>query len=288
MAKARGLRAVVPVAGIGSRLLPLTRLFPKELLPLGRKLVLDYVVEELERAEVHEALFILSPRKPQIRTYLEEINPPKALKAFFAMQEEPKGSGDALLYAEEWVGEGPFVVAFGDCILDSKGWETPLIRLLADYERCEAEAGLLVEEVPLERVTHYGVVAPKNPEDAASLRRGPFFVRDVVEKPTIAEAPSRYVVAARWILSPRIFQAIRENPPDSRGEWNVPDALRRLLQRGARVIATPLQSGEARRDIGNWESFLCETVRAALKDPEYGAAVRGIVKEERFDRIDGV
>lgn len=270
-------RAVVPVAGQGSRLRPLTHLLPKELLPVGRKLVLDYVIEELYAAGIREALFIVSPRKPQIRTYLEEIvGAGTGLRFAFAVQEEPKGSGDALLYAAEWVGEQPFVVAFGDCIIASSPVGAPLKRLLQAFKQHEVEAAILVEEVERGRLSHYGVVAPAETESHET----PFLIRDIVEKPSMDEAPSFFVVAARWILKPTIFDAIRRSSPDPRGEWNIPDALRKLLDARPRAVAVPLLQGEARRDIGSWDSFLVETVRSAINDPEYGSQIRRVAAKE--------
>ncbi|HLI48048.1 MAG TPA: sugar phosphate nucleotidyltransferase [Chthonomonas sp.] len=270
-------RAVVPVAGQGSRLRPLTHLLPKELLPVGRKLVLDYVIEELYAAGIREALFIVSPRKPQIRTYLEEIvGAGTGLHFAFAVQEEPKGSGDALLYAADWVGEQPFVVAFGDCIIASSPVGAPLKRLIQAFKQHEVEAAILVEEVERERLSRYGVVAPAE----TNSHEAPFLIHDIVEKPSVDVAPSSFVVAARWILKPTIFDAIRRSSPDPRGEWNIPDALRKLLGARPRAIAVPLLQGEARRDIGSWGSFLAETVRSAINDPEYGPQIRRVAAKE--------
>ncbi|CCW35716.1 UDP-glucose pyrophosphorylase [Chthonomonas calidirosea] len=270
-------RAVVPVAGQGSRLRPLTHLLPKELLPVGRKLVLDYVMEELHAAGIREALFVISPRKPQIRTYLEEIvGASTGLHFAFAVQEEPKGSGDALLYAAEWVGAQPFVVAFGDCILDSSPVGAPLKRLIQAFEQHQVEAAVLVEEVERERLSRYGVVAPVETVSQAT----PFLIHDIIEKPGVDAAPSSFVVAARWILKPTIFEAIRRSSPDPRGEWNIPDALHHLLGSQPRAVAVPLLEGEARRDIGSWGSFLMETVRSAMNDPEYGAQIRRVAAKE--------
>jgi UTP--glucose-1-phosphate uridylyltransferase len=281
----RIVKAVLPAAGLGTRLRPLTRALPKELLPIGRLPVLAHIVRELRGAGITQALFIVSERKPQIRAYFgdeyagddaadqAETLPP--LRCDYVCQEEQRGLGDALLHAQAWVGDDPFVVAFGDCLIETtppQASSEPLRRLIATHLKEQAAATVLVEEVPWERVGRYGVLAPQ--ESTVSTPTLPFAARDIVEKPTPEEAPSNLVVAARWILQPTIFAALRGAALDPRGELNLTDAVRALRQAGAPLWAVPLQAGEARRDIGNFESFFAAFVRAALRDPQAGDAAR--------------
>ena len=309
-------RAVVPAAGLGSRLRPLTRAFPKELLPVGREPVLSYIATELREAGITDVLFIVSDSKPQIRAFFGDVYegerpdlPP--LKCEYVTQQEQRGSGDALLYAEAWVGNAPFVVAFGDCIIEGVGswalgirehtasgnfiqsaeppaciehpipntqYPTPLQRLIATHIHQQSAATVLVERVERAKVSRYGVVAPRGVLDTVPLE--PFALADIVEKPRVEDAPSDLVIAARWALSPGVFALLRQTELDARGERNITDAVRALGQAGKPLWAVPLRPGEARRDIGNFESFFAQFVRAAMRDAEFGSAIQRVAREE--------
>jgi UTP--glucose-1-phosphate uridylyltransferase len=278
-------KAVLPAAGFGTRLRPLTSAFPKELLPVGRKPVLAHIAGELQRAGITHALFVISERKPQIRAFLgdaytsDETAHLPPLHCAYEIQPEQRGSGDAVLRAEDWVNGEPFVVAFGDCLMDAPDPAEPLRRLIAAHGAQASVATTLVEQVPWENVSRYGVVAPQAPQPDPPTE--PFALADMIEKPARADAPSNLVVAARFVLTPILFDALRRTASDARGEQNLPDALRLLGQEGHPLLAVPLRPGEARRDIGNFESFFGAFVRAALRDPEYGASVRQVIAEEQ-------
>lgn len=306
-------KAVIPAAGLGTRLRPLTYAFPKELLPVGREPVLSHIVTELREAGITEALFIVSESKPQIRQFFGDIYtgnrgdlPP--LHCSYTMQVEQHGLGDALLYSESWVGADPFVVAFGDCIMEGReGEPSPLQRLVATHVGQQAEATVLVELVDRAKVSRYGIVAPRpddllwgakadsvsHPGSSGSLLIeespvDPFPMADIVEKPSVESAPSRLAVAARWIVTPALFPYLRAASLDARGERNMTDGVRALLAHGAATgdgartggWAVPLRPGEARRDIGNFESFFAQFVRSALRDPEFGESIRLLVERE--------
>ena len=282
-------KAVIPAAGLGTRLRPLTNAFPKELLPIGRKPVLAHIAAELRGAGITDALFIVSEQKPQIRSYFGDVYsgdetdsakerdlPP--LRCSYAVQERQRGLGDALLYAEEWAAGSSFAVAFGDCMIDATDPSAPLRRLLTAHSEYNAAATVLAETVARDKVFRYGVLAPEDP--AASISDIPFPVKDIIEKPSPEQAPSNLVVAARWALSARIFHFLRQVEPDIRGELNLTDAVRALLAAGGSFWAAPLIAGEKRRDIGNFETFFTSFVRAALCDSEYGESVCRAASEE--------
>jgi len=283
-------RAVIPAAGFGTRLQPLTRAIPKELLPIGREPVLAHIASELREAGITDALFIISARKPQIRDYFGDIYAPDTagaphlppLRCTYLEQQEQRGSGDAVLCAEEWAGADSFVVAFGDSILESPIPAAPLKRLLAAHRAFGSSASALVEAIDPRQVSRYGVVAPLfSPDSPSSVPESdPFEIADIVEKPSLEEAPSNLVVAARWVFAPAIFAALRSVGMDARGELNIPDPVRLLLRTGHRACAAPLLSEEARRDIGNYETFFAQFVRAAMRDPECGAAIRAVAADE--------
>jgi UTP--glucose-1-phosphate uridylyltransferase len=278
-------RAVIPAAGLGTRLRPLTNAIPKELLPIGRLPVLAHVAAELRSAGFTEALFIVSDSKPQIRSYFGDLyaadngcldapNHLPPLRCSYVVQTQQRGLGDALLYAEEWTDGLPFAVAFGDCIIDAPDPSAPLRRLVAAHTARSAGATVLTEAVPRENVFRYGVLAPETslPPDG----NGVFRVAGIVEKPSPEDAPSNLVVAARWILGPAIFTYLRRSVPDSRGEIGLTDAVRDLINDGGAVWAAPLKDGEQRSDIGNFETFFAAFVRAAIRDKELGSLTRGV------------
>ncbi len=264
------LRAVIPAAGLGTRLRPITRVLPKELLPIGRRLLVDYVIDELRACGITQALFIVSQQKPQIRQYLGSVvgsdnDEYAALHIDYALQEEPKGSGHAVLCARDWAAGEPVAVVFGDCLIESNADIPPLARLIDTFKTNRAAASILVETVGAENVHKYGIVDPAEGEDA--LSNEPFRLRNIVEKPSINDAPSRRAAAARWVIAPEVMDELAETPVDLRGEVNLPDAIRRVLQKGGRAWAVPLQGDEARRDIGSPDSYIEQFVRTALKDP---------------------
>jgi UTP--glucose-1-phosphate uridylyltransferase len=274
-------RAVLPAAGLGTRLRPLTRAFPKELLPVGRKPVLAHIASELLGAGIDQALFVVSERKPQIRSFFGEIYEDDVtgglLHCAYVVQEQQRGLGDALLCSADWAAGEPFVVAFGDCMIDAPDPSAPLRRLLAAHLGNGSDATVLTEQVELEKVVRYGVLAPA--EAQPTMPTEPFALKDIVEKPALQDAPSRNVVAARWILAPAIFDILRRTPLDSRGELNLTDAVRTLKQEGGSLWAVPLRPGEFRRDIGNFETFYAAFIRAALSDPEFGTSARRVAQE---------
>ncbi len=276
-------KAVIPAAGFGTRLQPFTSYIPKELLPIGRKPVLGYVLDELQHAGIQETLFIVSDRKPQIQAFFgDEYRgdnsslPP--LRCSYVVQAKQSGSGDAILCAEDWVAGEPFVVAFGDSLIDAlQEGSAPLRRLIAAFDQRSAGAAILVERIAREKVFRYGVVAPLEPREEYTE---PFALRTIVEKPSVEEAPSNLVIAARFVLRPAIFSILRETPQDRRGELNLPDAICRLGEVGAPLWAAPILENEARRDIGNFETYFANFVRFALRDPEYGASIQKIAEIE--------
>ncbi len=264
------LRAVIPAAGLGTRLRPITRVLPKELLPIGRRLLVDYVIDELRACGITQALFIVSQQKPQIRQYLGSVvgsdnDEHAALHIEYALQEEPQGSGHAVLCARDWAAGEPVAVVFGDCIIESNSHRPPLARLIDTFSGNRASASILVETVSTENVHKYGIVNPAEGEDA--LGDAPFKLRDIVEKPSPQDAPSRRAAAARWVISAEVMDELAQTPVDARGEVNLPDAIKRVLYKGGSAWAVPLLADEARRDIGSPESYIEQFVRIALQEP---------------------
>jgi UTP--glucose-1-phosphate uridylyltransferase len=276
--------AVIPVGGLGTRLLPATKSQPKEMLPIVGAPVVQYVMEELARAGIERVLFVTGRRKRAIEDHFDadpELEraagfgawaASAGLRVLYTRQAAPRGLGDALRYADGFAGAGGVVVALGDAIVE--GGQSGIVgRLIEAFERSGADAALAVEQVGEEEVSRYGVVATA-PAGAATPDNGALDVTDVVEKPAPGEAPSRLAIAARFVLGPRVFAALRDTQADARGEVQLADALRLLLAAGGRVVAVPLEAGERRHDIGTVESYCRTFIEFALRDPQLGPALR--------------
>src|SRR6266542_3011378 len=283
--------AIVPVAGQGTRLLPSTKSQPKEMLPVGRKPVVQYVVEELALSGVRRLLFVTGPGKTSIENHFdlngeliaflretgrEELLAELAferqdLEYFYTRQRRQLGLGHAVLCARPLVGNQPFVVALGDSIIGLNA-QSDIVRRMADeFERSGADAVIAFEEVPRAEVVQYGIARPKS--EAAV-----FELADIVEKPSIAEAPSNLAVAARYVFAPAIFDHLEKTPPGKGGEIQLTDAVRRMIQSGGRVLGMRLGSGERRFDIGNFDSYFRAFIEFALADPRHGRDLRAFVR----------
>ena len=289
-------KVVVPVAGLGTRLLPATKSQPKEMLPVGRRPVVQYVVEELEAAGLDQILFITGRKKSAIEDHfdpdpelvqtlssgggyalLEELKYTEtSAKFFYTRQSVPRGLADAVNHAREFVGGEHFVVALGDSIIKSRDDSSFLREMIAIHLRSGAACTIAVEEVDPSEVFRYGIVKPK----AGAEPTGDFEIEDLVEKPRPEEAPSNLAIAARYVFSPLIFEAIRRTAPDRNGELQLTDSIRLLLQLGHQVRAVRLRPGERRYDIGNFESYFTAFIDFALADEKYGYLVRQYLKRK--------
>ncbi len=263
--------AVIPVAGLGTRLLPATRSQPKEMLPILDRPVVQYVVEELVAAGIQRILFVTGRRKRAIEDHFDAdpelgseplIDPRTGLQILYTRQARPAGLGDAIRYGEGLGSHEGVVVALGDAIIESRGDPNLSRRLIETYETERPAAVIAVQQVPLERVSRYGIV--DGPLEA---------IAGLVEKPSVETAPSRWAVAARYVLSPEVLFQLRETPPDTSGEVQVADALNALIAAGERVIAVPLAEDEHRHDIGTVESYVATFVHFARRDPRFSAVL---------------
>jgi UTP--glucose-1-phosphate uridylyltransferase len=283
--------AIVPVAGQGTRLLPATKSQPKEMLPVGRKPVVQYVVEELALSGVRRLLFITGPGKTSIEnhfdvnaeliSFLRETGKEELLSEldferqdlqyFYTRQRRPLGLGHAVLCARPLVGGQPFVVALGDSIIGLNAQSDIVHRMTDEFERSRADAVIAFETVPREEVVHYGIARPRGAAGQV------FELADIIEKPSVAEAPSDLAVAARYVFSPQLFDLLDRTPPGKGGEIQLTDAVRLLIQQGGKVVGIRLAPGERRFDIGNFESYFCAFLEFALADPRYGADLRAFV-----------
>jgi UTP--glucose-1-phosphate uridylyltransferase len=288
--------AVVPVAGLGTRLLPATKSQPKEMLPVGRRPVVQYVVEELARAGIRRILFITGYGKSSIEDFFD-LNQPliqhlrstgkedqlaelaferNEVEYAYTRQREQLGLGHAVLVGEPFIGKQPFVCALGDSIIGLHAQSRIVERMIEEYERTGADVVVAFEELSDPReVVHYGIAQPRG-----SVVGDVFELASLIEKPSVSEAPSRLAVAARYVFSPAIFDELRQTPRGKGGEIQLTDAMVRVLQSGGKGIGVRLPPTEPRFDIGNFESYFQAFVDFALADPQYGPGLERYLREK--------
>ncbi|MEW4487938.1 UTP--glucose-1-phosphate uridylyltransferase [Thalassoglobus sp. JC818] len=295
--------AIVPVAGLGTRLLPATKSQPKEMLPVGRRPVVQYVVEELKESGIKRILFITGYGKSSIEDFfdvnhqlvkhLRESGKEEHLAelAFernqvqyaYTRQREQLGLGHAVLIGEPFVGRQPFVVALGDSIIGMHAKSRIVERMIEEYERSQADVVVAFEELTDPReVVHYGIAKPRGP-----ITNDIFELDSLIEKPAVDEAPSNLAVAARYVFSPAIFEALEQTDRGKGGEIQLTDAMQRVLREGGKGIGIRLPSTEPRFDIGNFESYFRAFVDFSLSDPQFGDGLRTYLRE-KLDSEEGV
>ena len=279
--------AIVPVAGLGTRLLPATKSQPKEMLPVGRKPVVQYVVEELTRVGMKRVLFITGPGKTSIENHfdldgelvqtlresgkedlLAELEYERAtVQYFYTRQRQLLGLGHAVLCARSFVGDQPFVVALGDSIIGMNAESDVVRRMIQCYQEKNAAAVIAFEEVAPEDVNDYGIAQPRTNDEL-------FEIVDLVEKPAPRDAPSNLAIAARYVLSPAVFDALSVTRRGKGGEIQLTDAIRAVIRGGGTAYGVRLRPGERRYDIGNFDSYFEAFVAFALADPKFGPALK--------------
>ncbi|HCU73433.1 MAG TPA: hypothetical protein DGO43_06440, partial [Chloroflexi bacterium] len=274
-------KAIVPVAGAGTRLFPATKSQPKEMLPVGRKPVVQYVVEELLAAGIEQILFITGRKKAAIEDHFDddvELRPfldgartgaikdrglaDGAPRIFYTRQGTPTGVADAVRLGRDFAAGESIVVAFGDTILHGGNI---VGRLIQAHITSQASCTLAVEEVPRDDVFRYGVVGVQQRGDL-------LYATGLVEKPNPEDSPSNLAIVPRYVFSPSIFDTIDATPRGKNGERWLTDAIAILVGKKAHVRVVPLKEPEKRYDIGNFESYYRAFVDFALSDHEYGDA----------------
>jgi UTP--glucose-1-phosphate uridylyltransferase len=293
-------KAIIPAAGLGTRLLPATKSQPKEMLPVGRKPVVQWVVEELQGAGLRQLLIITGRHKrtiedhldadPQLVAALEEASSEAVLedlsfleaqsRFFFLRQSEPKGLGHAISLCADFCSADDCVVALGDTIISCEEPQAPLEGMMRAFGDLGAAAMVAVDRVPPDETFRYGVVRLSGAQPPPAE---PVAITDIIEKPPLGTAPSNLAVAARYVFSPAIFEALARTLPDRRGEIQLTDAIRLLIQQGQRVYAWPLAPGQTRYDVGNFESYYRAFIDFALADERYGYMVRKYVKAKAYE-----
>ena len=281
-------KAVIPVAGMGTRFLPATKAVPKELLPVVDRPALQYIVEEAARAGLGEVLMVTGrgkaaiedffDRQPELEAALEKKGDAARLEAVhastdvaqvhFVRQGEARGLGHAVLQAAAFVGDEPFAVLLGDDIIDARD------HLLEQMLQVQAEHGgsvVALLDVGRENIDKYGAVAVEpGGTDVVSIT-------GLVEKPPVDEAPSSLAIIGRYVLAPEVFDVLRETAPGRGGEIQLTDALATLVERGEPVHGVVF-SGR-RYDTGDRLDYLKAVVQLASERDDLGPRFRAWLAE---------
>jgi UTP--glucose-1-phosphate uridylyltransferase len=283
-------KAVFPVAGFGSRFLPVTKASPKEMLPIVDKPLIQYAVEEAAAAGITEMIFVTGRNKRaiedhfdkayELETELERKNKdvlldmvrsvlPEGVRCIYIRQAEPLGLGHAVLCAQSIVGNEPFAVLLADDLIDAT---PPAMCRMAEIFAKEGSSLLGVEEVPKDQTQSYGIVTiDKMQGDTARMH-------SIVEKPRPAEAPSNLAVIGRYVLTPRIFDMLSEVVPGAGGEIQLTDGISALLKH-ERVYAVRLPG--KRYDCGSKIGYLQATLEYGLRHPETGEEFSRYLKSRK-------
>lgn len=271
-------KAVIPAAGLGTRFLPITKSMPKEMLPVVHKPVIQYVVEEAYNSGITDILIITGRGKRSLEDYFDKNTQVennkylddldrmlREINIFFIRQKEVKGLGDAIRYAESFVADQPFAVMLGDTITIP-----PCIHELMEvYKKYEAPI-IAVEQVPREMVDHYGIIS------GSKLENNDFLIEHLVEKPSPESAPSDLAILGSYILTPDIFDAIKQTTPGKNGEIQLTDAMKVL--NAQKKMYAHLFSGR-RYDIGNKLDWLKANIELGIKDKELGKDIAAFIQE---------
>ena len=269
-------KAVIPAAGFGTRMLPASKSVPKEMLPIYDKPTLHHIVKEVVDSGITDILIIISKDKGSIEDYFDvnfeleyELNKKsseisgeihelsKMANIYTIRQKKKNGLGDAIKYAESFVGDEPFAILLGDDIIYNTSDEIPCIKQMADIYETEESPVLGVQEVSWEDVDKYGIVNGVKTSDRITE------VESLVEKPSREEATTNLAILGRYIVTPDIFPILHETKPGKNNEIQLTDALNKLAEK-RKMIAYDFIG--KRYDVGNKLGFVKATVDFALHD----------------------
>ena len=281
-------KAVLPVAGLGTRFLPASKATPKEMLPIIDKPLVQYAVEEAVSNGIEEIIFITSPKKLSIKKHfdinhelesilkdskeeeiLDKLNPEifKEIKFHYVNQNEQNGLGHAVLQAEDIVGNDPFAVLLPDDLFFSK--KSCLSQLIDIYKQTRSSV-IAVNKIEKVNIHKYGVIKPGETKEKLIK------VEDIVEKPSHEEAPSDIAVCGRYIFNASIFKFLKSTNFDKLGEIQLTDAIKKLLYE--EEVFASIYEGE-KFDCGSKQGFVHATIALALRDESISHDIKKIIKE---------
>lgn len=293
-------KVIIPIAGLGTRFLPLSKILPKELWPLVDKPVIQYIVEEAKNSGIRDIIFVLSPEKKVVLEYFKKYyfqKSPKLEKTLkdrkkevllkelisleelcnglnfsFVLQKKPLGDGHAILQARDLVGQEPFGVLFGDDIVDSK---VPcLLQLSKIFKTCQKPI-LSLQRVPKERLSSYGVVGVEK------IANRLFKIKKFVEKPTADAAPSDLAIVGKYILTPEVLDYLKKTKPSKSGEIILANAFSKMIEDGKMIYGYEFE-GEW-LECGTKDGWIQCSFQVSLKHPKFSPQLKGILKKLKYD-----
>ncbi|WP_302161659.1 UTP--glucose-1-phosphate uridylyltransferase GalU [uncultured Dialister sp.] len=286
-------KAVIPAAGFGTRFLPETKAMPKEMLPIVDKPTIQYIVEEIRASGIEQILIISGHAKRAIEDHfdsspeleqhlyesgkmdlLKEVRQVASVKIHYTRQQYMRGLGDAILCAKEFMDGEPFGVILGDDVVYNGSGEPALKQLISQYDKT---GGTIIgcQLVRPEQVSSYGIINGTPTENPDLLK-----VKNMIEKPSIEEAPSRFAALGRYVITPEVFKILEQTKPGKGGEIQLTDALRVMAKNG-NVYAYNFKG--KRYDTGNKLGYLKATVEFALRRDDIGPEFRQYLKSLLMD-----
>ncbi|HLZ25517.1 MAG TPA: UTP--glucose-1-phosphate uridylyltransferase GalU [Ktedonobacterales bacterium] len=286
-------KAVIPAAGLGTRVLPATKAIPKEMLPLADKPTIQYIIEEAVQSGIEHVIIVTSRTKrsiedhfdetPELRAALEKKGDQVRLDMLehietmaqisFTRQPRPHGLGHAILMAKDLVGDEPFGVLLGDDLVVNQS--RPCLRQLMDVHERHGGCVLAAMRVPREQINRYGNIDPAGNVDPRTYR-----VRDLIEKPKPEEAPSDLAVIGRYVLTPDIFAALERTAPGAGGEIQLTDGLRGLREREP-IFAYEFEG--TRYDTGDPIGYLTTSIAFALERSDLAPGLKAYLRTLSLD-----
>ena len=283
-------KAIIPVAGLGTRFLPLSLVISKEFFPLVDKPIIQYIVEEVKKSGITDIVFVISPKQKMIMDYfkkspelekllikrnkekqLKDLNEFEALfdgiRFSYVTQKMPLGDGHAILQAGKLVGSDPVAVSFGDDIIDSP--EPALLQLMNIFNTCNAPV-VALKSLPKEKIPAYGSVVVE--KIASNLYK----IKKIIEKPESSQIESNLVVVGKYILTPEVFGYLKKAKPSEKGEIILGEVFEKMLSEGKTIYGYELK-GEW-LECGDKSKWLKSFLYLALKDPVFGKELKEYVK----------
>lgn len=287
-------KAILPMAGLGSRFYPISKAVGKELLPLVDCPMISYAIEEAKQAGIEEIVLVVKENNKNVLDYfksdskLEQFlenrgakDPLENLQAAhrgleqinfsLVVQPSPKGDGDAVLKAEKKVGKEPFAVVFFDDIFVSR---TPALTQLINVFQTSRKIVVGLKKASAEKLPFYGVVK------AEKIANNLYKIKDIVEKPAMGQAPSDLALSSRYILTDEIFPYLKKIPPNAKGETILADALKAMLADGKIIYGYEIEGDWL--ECGNMADWLKSNLTLCLRHPKYGAALREWLKKAKL------
>jgi UTP--glucose-1-phosphate uridylyltransferase len=283
-------KAIIPVAGLGTRFLPLSLAVPKEFFPLADKPIIQYILEEMKASGITEVIFVVSPKQktilqyfkksPELEKVLVKRNKEKALKDLkvfesmldgislsFVVQKQPLGDGHAISQAEKYVGSDPVAVSFGDDVVDAL--EPATLQLVNIFKTCNAPV-IALKALPKESMPAYGNVAVEK------IANNLYKIKKIIEKPHPSQITSNLATVGKSILTPQVFEYLKKAKPSERGEVILAEVLGKMLDDGFPVYGYEIK-GEW-LECGDKLKWLKSFMYLSLKNPVFGKDLREYLK----------